>query len=105
MTVHIKENSWLAKLAAGKLRSKKVAMVFGRTIHLFNTTKEEFLSNKKWVNHELAHVRQYKRYGILKFLLLYLYESAVKGYYNNRFEAEARRKEEDVSLLSEFIIA
>jgi hypothetical protein len=105
MIVRIKENSWLAKLAAKKLRSGKVAMVLGRTIHLFNTTRDEFLSNEKWVCHELAHVKQYEQYGALKFLLLYLYESLTKGYYDNKFEAEARSKENDPSIMLDFIIS
>lgn len=102
MVVHIKENSWLAKLAAKKLRSAKVAMVLGDTIHLFNTTKDEFLRNEQWVCHELVHVKQFRQYGFFRFLLLYLYESAVKGYHNNRFEVEARSKQGDCRILQEF---
>lgn len=90
---HIKENSAIAWVAARKLGSKKIAIVFGKTIYLYNTSKEEFLSNSRWVRHELVHVRQYARYGILRFLFLYLLESIRKGYYNNRFEVEARSSE------------
>jgi len=104
MIVRIRENSWLAGIAAKKLRSKKVAMVLGNTIHLFNTTRDEFLSNEKWVNHELTHVKQYMQLGLFRFLVLYLYETAVKGYWNNRFEVEARSKESDPSVLPGFII-
>jgi hypothetical protein len=32
--VKIKENSWLAHIAARKLRCSQVAMVIGKTIHL-----------------------------------------------------------------------
>lgn len=104
MIVRIKEQSWLARLAAKKLRAKKVAMVFGSTIHLFNATREEFLSNEKWVCHELVHVKQYQEYGLLKFLVLYLYESVVHGYHNNRFEVEARAKQDDPSIMEPFIL-
>lgn len=104
MIVHIKENSWLAKIAARKLLSKKVAMVIGRTIHLFNITREEFLGNEKWVRHELTHVKQYAEHGLFKFLFLYLFESIKKGYYNNRFEVEARNQENDQSVIKEFVI-
>jgi len=105
MLIRIKEKSWLAKIAARKLRAPKIAMVFGKTIHLYNTTREEFLKNEKWVCHELAHVKQYARYGWLKFLFMYLIESIKKGYRNNRFELEARSKERDPSILLDFVIS
>ena len=91
---HIKEKSWLAKIAAIKLRSSSAAMVLGKTIHLHNTSKDEFLQNKKWVKHELCHVRQFNQHGYLLFLAKYVWESLKKGYYNNKFEVEARAAEE-----------
>ena len=91
--IKIKEDSILARIAAGKLKSKKVAIVFGKTIHLFGASKTEFLSNEKWVNHELKHVEQYRKYGFAKFIFLYLLESFKHGYFNNRFEREAREAE------------
>ena len=90
----IKENSRLAKVAAKKLRSKSVAMVLGKTIHLHNTTKAEFLKDKRWVKHELCHIKQFKENGYFLFIVKYLWESLRKGYYNNRFEVEARKAEE-----------
>src|SRR5688572_18621160 len=95
MKMRIKEKSFLARLAAIKLRSRQVAIVFGTTIHLHNTTRDEFLSHPRWVNHELKHIEQYRRYGFTRFILLYLIESIKKGYYNNRFEVEARAAEND----------
>jgi hypothetical protein len=99
--VKIKENSWLARIAAKRLQSNSLAMVEGRTIHLHNSTKEEFLRNKRWVRHEVAHVKQYQKWGFLKFIFFYLLETFNKGYENNRFEVDARQKERDVSILSE----
>jgi hypothetical protein len=99
MKVRIKENSWIAKLAAAKLKAEKVAIVFGRTIHLHNTRREEFLSDEEWVCHELKHVEQYRQNGFVIFLLRYLIEWARKGYYDNRFEKEARESEQDAGLL------
>jgi len=101
--VHIKENSWLATLAARKLRSAKVAMVLGNTIHLHHTTKTSFLSNKKWVCHELTHVQQYRRYGFVRFIFLYLIESIRKGYHQNKFEMEARQNETNEQIMDQFI--
>ncbi len=94
MDYRIKENSFLALLAAKKLKVKKVAMVIGKTIHLHNTSTQDFLNNQRWVKHELAHIEQYKKHGLLKFLFLYLWYSIKYGYYNNPFEVEARKAEE-----------
>jgi hypothetical protein len=99
--VNIKENSWLARIAACKLKSSSVAMVVGRTIYLHNSSKKDFLNNERWVRHEVAHVKQYLQLGLLRFLALYLLETFNKGYENNRFEVEARQKEKDISILSE----
>ena len=90
----IKEKSWLAKIAAYKLSSQSVVMVLGKTIHLHNTTKEDFLKNKRWLKHELCHIQQFRQYGYVGFILKYLWESVRKGYYNNKFEIEARAAEE-----------
>ncbi len=48
----IKENSWIARLAAKKLHAGNVAIVIGRSIHLYNVTKQEFLKNDKWLKHD-----------------------------------------------------
>jgi hypothetical protein len=90
----IKENSWVAKIAAKKLRSNSVAMVLGNTVHLYNTSKEEFLQNTTWVKHELCHLQQFKTHGYAGFIIKYLWESIKSGYYNNKFEVEARKAEQ-----------
>ena len=90
---YIKENSLVAKLAAFKLQTKSVAMVLGRTIHLHGTIKENFLANERWVKHELCHVKQFAEHGYLLFTIKYLWESLRVGYYNNKYEVEARSAE------------
>jgi hypothetical protein len=90
----IKENSWLAKIAAKKLKANAVAMVLGKTIHLHNTTKANFLNDERWLKHELCHIKQFAAHGYFLFVVKYLWESLRKGYYNNRFEVEARNAEE-----------
>jgi hypothetical protein len=92
---HIKENSWIARMAARKLRAPRVALVLGNTIHLYNTSKDHFLSHERWVKHEMKHIEQFQQYGFLRFICLYLIESLRKGYYQNRFEVEARAAERD----------
>ena len=75
-----------------------MAMVLGKTILLHDTTRQEFINNRKWIRHELAHILQFKKHGYLLFLLKYLLESIKNGYYRNKYEIEARAAEEDESL-------
>lgn len=93
MNYRIKENSWLAWLAAKMMKSAQMAMVIGKTIHLHNTHKAEFLKDTRWLKHEMVHLRQFRQYGLLRFLLMYTWESIKKGYYNNKYEIEAREGE------------
>ena len=94
----IKERSFIARLAAWKLNSDKVAIVIGKTIHLHNTERNEFLQNKRWVLHELKHIQQFQKHGFLPFIFLYLWESLRHGYANNKYEIEARAAENDEQL-------
>ncbi len=93
MKVKIKTRSPIARVAATIMRSRSLAIVFGKTIYLHNCDVQSFLKNKRWVKHELTHIMQYRQYGFLRFLWLYLIESIKHGYYNNRFEVEARSME------------
>lgn len=88
-------SSFLAKLAALKLHSNRVAIVLGKTFYLYNTSKEEFLNDAKWLKHELCHIAQFKQYGFFTFIIKYLWESLWHGYYNNKYEVEARKAEEE----------
>ena len=93
MQYRIRENSILARIGAWKLGTSRMAMTIGNTIHLHNTSKQEFLEDQRWVKHELKHVEQYQRYGFIGFIWKYTIESILRGYYNNRFEIEAREAE------------
>ncbi|GGK42236.1 hypothetical protein GCM10008955_39980 [Deinococcus malanensis] len=88
--VRIVEASSLAWVARRILRGSQMAMVVGHTVHLSGVTRAQFLSDAAWVAHEMAHVLQFQRYGTVRFLLLYLLESARRGYHHNRFEVQAR---------------
>jgi hypothetical protein len=94
MPLLIKENFWIAKIAAGKLQSDNVAIVIGRTIHLYHVSKEDFLKDEKWLRHEMCHIRQFKKHGFLPFIFKYLLESLRRGYYQNKYEIEARMAED-----------
>ena len=107
MKVRVKERSFIARIAAFVLRTNNVAIVFGKTIFLWNASKEDLLKNKKWLRHELVHVKQFLRYGFFPFIFMYLWESIKRGYYHNKFEVEARNFEKlnDVYKDDEFEIA
>jgi hypothetical protein len=92
--IRIRENSIMALLAAKKLGVSSVALTIGSTIYLHNSRKQEFLNNNRWVRHEMAHVQQFRKYGFWTFIYLYLLESLKSGYYQNKFEIEAREAEE-----------
>ncbi len=98
MDCKIIENSIFARLARYILKSENVAMVLGKTIHLSGVDRKTFLSNPKWLAHEMAHIRQFKKYGFSLFLYLYLIESLKNGYFNNKYEVEARAVEENINL-------
>ncbi len=100
--VRVRENSWLARRAAKKLQFDYVAMVFGHTIHLHNTTLEKFFARPSWVCHELKHVEQYERHGLPGFLFRYFVQHLKKGYWNNAFEVEARASESCRELLDQY---
>jgi len=84
----IVENSRIAKVAAKIKKEDKYAVTFGKTIFI-NCTKEEFFAEPWWVRHELVHVEQYKKYGIPRFLTLYLLYSIFHHYADIPFEKEA----------------
>jgi hypothetical protein len=90
MDYKIIENSPFARIARLVLRSRNVAMVLGKTIHLSGVKQETFLKDSNWVAHELCHIRQFQEHGYVRFLWLYLRESMRVGYYNNKYEVEAR---------------
>ncbi|MFT3978840.1 MAG: DUF4157 domain-containing protein [Ferruginibacter sp.] len=91
----IVERSWMARIAAWKLGARSVAFVLGRNIYLFNVSAQEFLQDESWLRHELCHVQQFRRHGFFLFIIKYLYESIRHGYYNNKYEVEARAAEKE----------
>ncbi|UAY55198.1 DUF4157 domain-containing protein [Arachidicoccus terrestris] len=100
--VRIRQNALLAKIACKCIRQKDVALTVYKTIYLSHSTPGGFLANERWVAHELAHVRQFMTYGYIRFLVMYLAESLRKGYFQNKWEAEARAQEEKTDILQEF---
>lgn len=91
-TIRTLTNSPLAYIARRVLHGSRVAMVLGQTVHLSGATRQEFLADAEWVAHEKVHLRQFREHGLLPFLWKYLVESARVGYYNNKYEVEAREE-------------
>lgn len=104
MDCYIKENSAIARIAARKLRAEAAAIVIGRTIHLHNATRAEFVANRRWLRHEMVHIRQFRRHGFLPFIAKYLWESMLHGYKNNKYEIEARQGERDDQVCKGWVI-
>ena len=51
------------------------------------------MNDPRWVRHEMVHVKQFHKHGYLPFIIKYFWESLRKGYYNNKYEMEAREAE------------
>jgi hypothetical protein len=90
MDYKVVERSFFARIARMVLKSNNVAMVLGKSIHLSGVSRDAFLKDDGWLAHELCHIRQFQEHGFFRFLWLYLRESMRVGYYNNKFEVEAR---------------
>ena len=65
-----------------------VAFTFGRTIRI----KKAFLS-PHLLRHELQHVEQHVRYGLVGFFLRNAWYNLIRGYDRNPLEIEARAAE------------
>ncbi len=100
---HIKEQSFIARIAAFNLRKDHAAIVIHRTIYLWGISKADFQAQPRYVNHEFQHLYQYYQIGTLRFLYEYLIESMHKGYSNNKFEIEARNAE-TTTQLADFVL-
>ncbi|WP_266203347.1 hypothetical protein [Pontibacter kalidii] len=90
MDFKVVERSFFARIARMVLKSSNVAMVLGKTIYLSGVSRDTFLKDEGWLAHELCHIRQFREHGFFWFLWLYLKESWRVGYYNNKYEVEAR---------------
>ena len=74
----------------GLLIGKKVKgwTSFWNTIYIMN---EKDLKNKPLIRHEMKHIEQINKDGILLFSIKYMYYSVKLGYQNNLYEIEARK--------------
>lgn len=100
--VYIHTNSFVAKVAAKMLRFSRIAITIGNNVYLHNATAHTFLNTQRWLIHELKHVEQYEQEGFIGFLFAYLRDALRNGYYQNKFEIEARHSENEVRLLKKY---
>jgi hypothetical protein len=100
--IRIKEGKIIARIAAAILRTNKIAVVIGKTIYVYGIAIPDFVTDRKWLLHELKHIQQYHTQGITAFVLRYTYYTIKYGYYNNPYEKEARNAENDNSLLERY---
>lgn len=98
----VREKAFIARVAAFVLQGEQVAIVVGATIYLHGTKEAELLNSTAWLRHELKHVQQYQQKGTFSFLLKYFWESLRKGYWNNRYEIEARAAEKIIGFEKNF---
>lgn len=102
--ISIQTNSWIARLAAAKLRTSSCAVTIGTCIYLYNASCDDLLANQAWYRHELAHVLQYQKFGMFGFLFRYTWYSIRYGYYHNPLELEARIAEENTQIAEGFFV-
>lgn len=104
IVIKISEQALVARIASFIMRSKGVAIVFHRTIYLWNVSREQIIKDEAYLCHEITHILQYEREGFVKFIFKYLYYSMRFGYYNNPFEVEARNGANDKENLKKVLI-
>lgn len=62
--------------------------------------KKEFKDNKKILNHDLIHWKQYKKMGLFMFYFRYLMQLLIIGYDQMPMEIEARYEEDEFAKLN-----
>jgi hypothetical protein len=56
--------------------------------------KKEFIGDKKILDHDLIHWKQYKRMGLFMYYFRYLVQLIIIGYDSMPMEMEARQSED-----------
>ncbi|MDB4681399.1 hypothetical protein OAE88_00665 [bacterium] len=65
---------------------------YGLTLYKLVFIREDVVDYEYVKQHELIHVEQWTRIGFFKFMYLYLKELYDVGYFENKYEVEARFK-------------
>jgi hypothetical protein len=80
---------WVFLVAPEK--KKRWAITLWQTTY-YTCSEAEVKKSPEWVRHERCHKQQWEKYG-WRFPFMYLWELR-KGYKGNRFEVEARQKQD-----------
>jgi len=80
----VKEKVWPWFFGKGRVNAQAITL-YPYIIYRSEEAKEQYRK------HEMVHVEQVRRLGWLKFYASYLNESRKKGYFNNKYEVEARK--------------
>ena len=85
-------SNWIAKFVvwAGGIFTPGAQAV---TIWPFIFVLPEYKGNKRLIRHEQKHIEQWKRYWIIGFLPVYLWQFFTDGYAHMELENEAREAE------------
>lgn len=85
--------NWIAKVVVTMARIN-IPGTIGVTIYPFIFIYPKiYANNKRLIRHELKHIEQYKRYWIIGFPFIYIYQYIRYGYWECPLEQEARRTE------------
>jgi hypothetical protein len=90
-------NSKLARFCKWLAGEKyEFAITTSKSCTRYSCSKEKV--NFKWRYHEDIHKEQFSLYGWFPFVLMYLWESFLFGYYNNKYEVEARTRSNKIQV-------
>ena len=84
-------NRYNQKWVSFIFRNPRWAITLGQTAY-FSVAEEEV--GVSWHRHEDKHKEQWKREGLVRFAVKYLWYQITKGYNKNPYEIEARAAEQ-----------
>ena len=73
---------------------KTYAVTISKNTTLYSCSKERAHRYPRWIKHENRHKLQWKRDGIFKFTIKYLWYQIRYGYEHNPYEVDARIAED-----------
>jgi hypothetical protein len=73
----------------------------GIAIFPFIFIKPNYRDEPRLVNHERIHIRQQIEMFVIPFYIIYFYYNITRGYWNNPFELEAYKHDQDLNYLND----
>jgi hypothetical protein len=84
----LKDSNWLTKLILG-FKPYWLGLTLGQVIFM----RDLALQERKILSHEIVHIRQQSKLGLI-FFLTYTWSSIMDGYWGNKYELEAYKLED-----------